>query len=390
MTRSRSMLTVALALIGASAALLHCAATGGDESDAPLVQGEAGSSETSTTDGSSVPGDAATDSPADARQSTHCSPDHWCREPLPSKDFDLAAVWSFAPNDAIAVGTSGMLHWDGKTWSVVPSADGGVAFEGLSSVWASGPNDVWAVAQGQRRVVHGTRAAAGAAFAWTASEADGGPTRDLVTGAAPGEVWTAGIEEDGTPTIEHGVVVDGGAPSFTQLAIPDSPFSLNDVFVSASGELWVAGSSTAAVVLHAQKKANAYVWDTSLTTEGQPFTNFPSIWGTASNDIWVLGAKADHYHRGPLPDGGAGWSPIPNQAAVALTSVWGTGKNDVWAVGYFGAVRHWDGTSWTVSQIAVGGTPIYEMLASVHGSSADDIWAVGPGVALHRRIGGEP
>ncbi|MDB5213115.1 MAG: hypothetical protein JWO86_1042 [Myxococcaceae bacterium] len=385
----RSVFTIGLALAATTAALVHCSASGDDNGAAPGNETEAGTAETST-DATTAPDtddDAGGNDAGDAGKA-HCSPDHWCREPLPSPDLVLSAVWSFAPDDAFAVGDSGMIHWDGKTWSLVPGGDGGL--EGLTGLWASGPNDIWAVASGQHRLLHGTRASGGS-ISWTTLETDGGPTRDHVTGTAPGDVWTAGVEDDGTQVLEHAVSVDGGAPTFSKLVIPDSPFFTNGLFVSAGDELWIAGSGdAAAVVLHAKKKANVYAWDTSLDTTGQPFTFFPAIWGDSANEIWVLGAKADHYHRSALADGGGAWSPIANHVSVAMTSVWGSGKNDVWAVGYFGAIRHWDGSAWTVSQIAVNGTPIYQMLASVHGSSATDVWAVGAGVALHRTIGGEP
>jgi hypothetical protein len=384
----RSVFTIGFALLATTAALVHCSATGSDNGEAPGNESEAGAVETSTDAGAPPDSDLDAGNAGDAGNSGHCSPDHWCRTPLPTPDFTLSAVWSFAPDDAFAAGDNGMIHWDGKTWSLVPGGDAGL--EGLTGLWASGPNDLWAVARGQHRLLHGTRAAGGA-FTWTTSETVGGPTRDIVTGTASGSVWTAGMEDDGTQVLEHAVSVDGGAPTFTKVVIPESPFSTNALFVSAGDELWIAGSGdAAAVVLHAKKTANVYAWDTTLDTTGQPFTFFPALWGIAANDIWVLGAKADHYHRSPLSDGGGEWSPIANHVTVAMTSVWGTGKNDVWAVGYFGAIRHWDGATWTVSQIAVNGTPIFDMLASVHGSSANDVWAVGAGVALHRTTGGEP
>jgi len=30
------------------------------------------------------------------------------------RHFDVKAVWSFGPADAIAVGDNGMIHWDGN------------------------------------------------------------------------------------------------------------------------------------------------------------------------------------------------------------------------------------------------------------------------------------
>jgi hypothetical protein len=384
----RSVFTIGLALLATTAALVHCSASGSDDNGATGSETEAGTTEASTDAPPSTDGDADLDAGrADAEITGHCSPDHWCREALPTPDFDLEAVWSFAPNDAIAVGTSGMIHWDGKTWSLVPGSDAGL--ETLTRLWASGPNELWGVAQGQHSLVRGTRAA-GADFVWTTYETDGGPTRELVAGAAQGDVWTAGVQSDGTPVLEHGVTADGGAPTFTTVPVPDNPFSLNALFVSAIGEPWLTANNGDAVVLHAQKSGSDYAWDVSLTTAGKPYDYFSALWGIAPDEIWVLGGKTDNYHRSPLPDGGGAWGPIANHTTVTLNSIWGSGKNDVYAVGYFGAVRHWDGTTWSVSQIAVNGTPIYKVLQSVHGSSANDVWAVGPGVALHRTTGGTP
>jgi len=387
----RSVFTIGLALLATTAALVHCSASGGgddnaatsDEAGAVDATSEAASDALPSSDGDVDLDAGRTDAPF----SGHCSPDHWCREPLPTKDFDLSAVWSFAPDDAIAVGQSGMIHWDGKTWSLVPGGDAGL--DGLTRLWASGPNELWAVSAGQHRLLRGTRTTGGA-FTWTTFETDGGPSRDLVSGAGPGDVWTSGRQDDGTLVLEHGVSSDGGSPAFSTLAVPDGTFSVDGLFVSASGELWLAAANGDAVVLHAQKSGSTYAWDVSLTTAGGPFDSFPSLWGNANDEIWVLASRTDHYHRSPSADGGGTWDAVPNHVTVTLNSIWGSGKDDVWAVGYFGAVRHWDGTKWSVSQIAVNGTPIYDVLASVHGSSANDVWAVGPGVALHRTTGGAP
>jgi hypothetical protein len=377
----RSILLPSGAVLIAAAMLLCCAAA--TEDAPPGLDPAEGSAPDATTDAEVARADADADAAHEGFDAGGCSPDDWCRVPLPTKDLDLKAVWSFGPADAIAVGETGMIHWDGKAWSVVPGGDGGL--EGLSSLWASGPNDVWAVAQGQRRLVHGTRAPGGT-FTWSTTEATRGPTRDTVTGVTAGDLWLTGLEDDGTPKISHGVSGDGGVPAFTDVPISQSPFPLNSLsalFVTANDELWLAASTNAAVVLHARKSGASFVWDQSLSTAGQPYTSFPALWGSAANELFVIGARTDNYHRSALADGGAAWAPVANHANTALTAIWGSSKSDVWAVGYLGAVRHWDGTTWKLSQLAVDGLPIYENLSAVHGSGPTDVWAVGPGVALH-------
>lgn len=380
----RSILLSSCCAAIAASALLHCAAADEDDGAKTTDVAETGASDGAPAVDAAPSADADAGVPHDGGDAGHCSPDNWCRVALPTKDFDIKALWSFGPADAIAVGDNGMIRWDGKAWSIVPGGDGGL--EGLSSLWASGPNDVWAVGQGQRRLVHGTRPAGGT-FTWSTTEVTGGPTRDTVTGLAANDLWLTGLDEDGAPKISHGVSGDGGAPTFSDVPISASPFplvSLAGLLVTANDELWVAGSSNAAVVLHARKSGSAFVWDQSLTTAGQPFTSFPALWGSAANEIFVLGALADNYHRSALPDGGAAWGPFPNHTNTALTSIWGSSKDDVWAVGYLGAIRHWDGKTWKLSQIAVDGLPIYEALITVHGSGPNDVWAVGTGIALHR------
>jgi hypothetical protein len=180
------------------------------------------------------------------------------------------------------------------------------------------------------------------------------------------------------------VVGDGGVPSSTFLSIGIAGFSMNALFVTPAGELWLAGSVDNAIVAHGKKVGANYAWDTSLTTAGQMFTVFSDIFGPATNELWVMGARGESYHRSPLADGGASWTKLMTNATVTMSRVWGASKDDVWAIGYFGAIRHFDGSAWSVSQVSVDGVPDYAPLFGIHGSAANDVWAVGTGVALHR------
>ncbi len=57
--------------------------------------------------------------------------------------YGLSGIWASAPNDAWAVGIGALLHWDGTSWSCTnPSLDFSA---NLSDVWGSGPSDVWVV-----------------------------------------------------------------------------------------------------------------------------------------------------------------------------------------------------------------------------------------------------
>lgn len=377
----RSLLLFAVAA-GLALQLVHCA---NDEGNlGPVDDGVDGS--TTSDDAAADVVEAAprdADGASDASDGDGCSADHWCRTKLPSADFDLLAVWSFAPDDTLAAGGSGVIHWDGSHWAVDPSP----GLEGLSNLWASGPDDVWAVAQGDRRLVHGVRTAG--AFAWTIDAPQDGPTRNFVYGVGRDELWIVGYREDGTSTLEHANVADGGVVTSEYVDIGIDGFSASALYAPAKNEVWITGRDADAAIVHGTKSnaPNAdWVWEKSYSRAGLPYTDFPSIWGLSGNDVWVIGVAGENFHHGS-GSGGGQWAAVPSNVSVSLTTVWGAATDDVWAVGYLGAVRHWNGTAWTISRTAMNGVPIFDNLSSVHASSSKDVWAVGHGIALHRSSG---
>jgi|GEM_PF-1283701 len=75
----------------------------------------------------------------------------------------------------------------------------------------------------------------------------------------------------------------------------------------------------------------------SWKTSSIGFTEYPlSMWGTASNNIWLTGSSNEIWHYD-----GNNWErnfivDIPGgYDRVELTRVWGRSENDVWVVGYF-------------------------------------------------------
>lgn len=382
---------VALPLVVASAfaaALLHCSADGTEaspSSPSEAPSNDAAADATDATEPTADAADASVDADTDAGV---CSADGWCRVSLPHDELDLQALWAFAANDAWAVGSSGMVHWNGTTWSMVDAPD--VELAGLTSLWSSGPNDLWGVARNQRRLVHGSRTSPAASFAWTQTVYDDGPTFTTIKGCGSHDLWVLGNGNFGNVFL-HAVVsdasdADAGAPTWTTVPIGYDYFYASSFAVTESNELWATGFTSAAVVIHASRSepdGDTWVWDQDLDTTGRPYAYFIGLWAPSANDIWAIGTPGWNYHRAPEGDGTT-WKPIENNANLNAASVWGSSANDVWTVGESGAVRHWDGTSWSLSRLAINGVPNYRNLTSVHGSAADDVWAVGPGMALHR------
>lgn len=102
----------------------------------------------------------------------------WSSVTTPATTFRYC-VWGSGPNDVWAGGNSGVMHWDGTSWSAATSLG-----QWVQSIWSSGPNDVWAAPSG-RALQHwdGT--------AWSAASM---PNLSLngLWGSGANDVWAVG------------------------------------------------------------------------------------------------------------------------------------------------------------------------------------------------------
>ncbi len=57
------------------------------------------------------------------------------------------------------------------------------------------------------------------------------------------------------------------------------------------------------------------------------------VWGTASNDVWAVGAAGTLLHYN-----GVAWSTVLSGTASNLNSIWGTAANNIFAVGQGGTI----------------------------------------------------
>jgi hypothetical protein len=342
-----------------------------------------------------------------------CTADGWCWEhPLPQGNW-LQSVWGTASDDVWAVGPVGtLLHFDGQAWSgtilgpvdqYTPLDGGSVAITSweLKGVGGSAGNDVWAV--GSNRALHfdGT--------AW--SSVPTGETSVVLNGvgsAGPSNAWAVGSTPD-TGVVLH---CDGSAWSRVAIGINLASIVFQGVFVQNSSDVWVCGRTNApaigtGVVLHYDGTSWRISESTATVTMG--------IWGAYSGPynghVWTVGqnettstATAEHFDGGswskssimfnsdltsvsgssnPLDvwavgyDGiwhttdGDHWSNVPLTLGNTLTGIWMGGSTLGWAVGASGAMRYFDGISWTPQNI------LATQLFGVWGAATDDVWLVG-------------
>lgn len=112
--------------------------------------------------------------------------------------------------------------------------------------------------------------------------------------------------------------------------------SLGAVWSFGLGDVWLSAESGR--VLH---------FDGSSWTETQldTYAMMLDIWAFGSSDVWMVGGNAlAHYD-------GAGWEvrdlSEEHSGLSGLAGIWGTAPDDLWVVGEQSTVAHWDGSTWT-------------------------------------------
>jgi hypothetical protein len=109
--------------------------------------------------------------------------------------------------------------------------------------------------------------------------------------------------------------------------------------------------------------AGTIVWSSILTD------TLRGVWGTSASDVWAVG-----YHGALKHFNGTSWTNFTSGTTEPLVAVWGTSPSNVWVVGGFtGTILHYDGAKWSsVFQHGPAG-----ILFGVWGGSPSDLWVVG-------------
>ena len=99
-----------------------------------------------------------------------------------------------------------------------------------------------------------------------------------------------------------------------------------------------------------------------------------SVWGTAPDDVFVVGGPLGNegFETLALHFDGTSWTDLAPGGGETFWWVGGTASNDVWMVGTGGRIAHWDGATFTEHDSGTTGT-----LWGVWARAADDAWAVG-------------
>ena len=255
---------------------------------------------------------------------------------------ELRGVAAVSPRDIWAVGYTHApalaltLHWDGTSWTVVPTPGSGSSANFLNAVAAVGANDVWAVG----------------------------------TYFQPGNQWLTSLTMHWNGT-EWGIVPSPNPGT--------SDNELDAVSATASNDVWAVGSNSS---LH----WNGTQWNVV------PIDTRAELYGVVANeydDVWTVGAIYNGTGSiGTLIENwdGTQWSAIPSPNVDPqynmLLAVAAVSPTDLWAVGSYGnfpshtLIEHWNGSTWNVVPGPVA-EPANSRLNGVTAVSANDVWAVG-------------
>jgi hypothetical protein len=297
-------------------------------------------------------------------------------------------------------------HWNGSNWSIVPSPSITGTSSHLYGVAAVSSDDVWAVgAAGQFATSTPPRTLIehwnGSSWSIVPSPNPGDGRNFLfdVAAVSANDVWAVGVGNDigsGTTLIEHW---NGSAWSIVpspNVGMYDN--ILNGITVVSATNIWAVGSFTNRsgdpmhpLILH----WDGALWD--FVTAPEPSSNgyweLHDVAALAANDIWAVGT-------GQLSGGimqsitehwdGNEWALVPNPTPPGglrpqLKGVAARAGSGFWAVGYYNVtspqqtgplVERWDGSQWVIVPSASPSSSL-DSLNSIAIGPSNEIWAVG-------------
>lgn len=174
-----------------------------------------------------------------------------------------------------------------------------------------------------------------------------------------------------------------GEPDAWSTPIKSQPGALLSVWGTAADDVWVVGADAGSgpAVLH----YDGATWKQHATDAKG------TLWWVAGHgdDVWMVGDGGQIVHH-TLSDGKFAVARAPTDER--LYGVIPFAANDVWAVGGddvgVGVIWHWDGATWSPPADLPAGLGDGLAYFKIWGPSADDLWIVGEGgAALHRKSG---
>ncbi len=352
------------------------------------------------------------DAPASDATIPICSTDGFCHTTVPV-GVNLIGVWGDGAGVTWALSSDGdVFRWDGLAWNIHYRT--GVSG---SSIWGSGPTDVWVVSGGE--IFHGTGASPATLLFSKVQDLPGDPTIPITSlwGSGPDDIWAVGGYPDLNDfgTFSGRALHFGGSPSSDDAGggtgwtsddeLESRGVAFHAVWGSPTAGAWTVGLAWddwgwGSYIQLLRRPPGASEWtDVSdpmahgyaIELHGAALSSDSSV--LLSGVAGVFEETRNTTWRGTSTDEGATftWTSVHHSYWTRrFFAYWGTGPNDSWGVGENGLVSHWDGTTWTQAVVRVADAPIGRTLRAIWGKSNDDFWVVGDQIALHKTTAGKP
>jgi hypothetical protein len=325
-----------------------------------------------------------------------------------SAERQLTSVSAVSPRQAWAVGSvyrdhvtrTLILHWNGSTWTRVPSPNPTPNYDGFTAVSAISAGEGWAVGYTYRQgplVAHWT------AGHWTrvaVTGMDQWDTLNSVSTESATDAWAVGYRyvsgSSTVPIIWHWDGVSWNKAASPNGHMPDT--ELTKVSATSATNAWAVGTTSnpnvnpygdnypaRAFVLH----WNGTTWSRVSVPSPRPFrTHIRAVSASSARNAWAIGAYyGKKQHQLLLRWNGTSWSQVPGPKLSALwllRDITAVAKRDAWATGEWyphgGSARktltlHWNGIRWT--KVASPSPPPDPRPWSIDADAADDAWVVG-------------
>lgn len=268
---------------------------------------------------------------------------------------DLSGIAAVSASNIWAVGGSSLRtssatltlieHWNGTSWSVVPSPNVTQAYDALSSVAVVSANDVWAVGSYANSV--------------------NSPTRTLIE-HWNGSTWSV----VSSPNVGLGYSV------------------LYSVAAASANNIWAVGVNgyTQTLIEH----WNGSTWSVVPSPNVGSYSNYlesVAVVSPSVSDVWAVGYTLKTFEQVLIEHwNGSQWSIVPgykgNSALYGVTQI--PGSSNLWAVGNYyinndsqTLIEQWNGTNWRVVSSPNASPQINYLIGVGPTPDSNNVWAVG-------------
>ena len=230
----------------------------------------------------------------------------WTAESL-NTTSDLNAIWASGPDNIWAVGLGTCLRFNNKTWTAVPIPTGtDITNVSLTSIFGSGPNDIW--------IVGNTPGASSLALHWDGSSLNPVPK--------PPDGVSSVVVYQGVPHI-----TDGNGLGIYKL----SGGVWNLVKSGKIAQLAVQGNVLFAVGGDGISRFDGTAWNADVTGEG-----FSALYAKSPTEAWAWGGSYPNARL--MRFNGTTWSEV-DRFPQPINGIGGFG-GDTWVVGGGGSILH--------------------------------------------------